>query len=107
MENDYDDDTAGELDTHLLQNEWPATPVTQRIAELSEQAVTLHSTFRVSEATLLHEQLVARGFACRIDTTVALGTAYNVQVYAKDLAAAKEYVRGLRRAARMRLTLAH
>jgi hypothetical protein len=113
IEIDYDDHIAGELDAGLLQQDWPSTPVSQRAPGLAEEAITVHTTTNMHEANRLQEQLAARGYACRLETVESsrtypgLGPAaltFNIKVYAEDLAAARHYVRGLRRAARLKRT---
>jgi hypothetical protein len=111
MEIDYDDHIAGELDAGLLERGWPSTTVAQRTPEPAEEAITVHTTLRIGEATRLQEQLAARGYACRLETVESSqGHAnlnprtptFNVKVYTDDLAAARHYLRELRRAARLK-----
>ncbi len=108
---DYDDNITGELDGHLLECDWPDPPVQQRTPQFSEEAITIHTTTRGQEARLLNEQLAARGYACRLETFTPVDTytgmavpapTFSVKVYTEDLAAAQRYVRGLRRAVRLR-----
>lgn len=111
VEIDHDDYVAGELDANQLANDWPEMTVQQRTPEFSEEAITIHTTAKAREATLLEDQLAARGYACRLETFAPAETytgmavpapTYSVKVYTDDLAAARAYVRGLRRAVRLK-----
>ncbi len=108
---DHDDYIAGELDAHLLEDEWLEAPMKQRIPEFSEEAIPIHTTQKMAEATLLQEQLASRGYACRLKSATFKETytgmsiprpTYTVEVYTDDLAAARQYVRSLRRAVRLK-----
>ncbi len=51
-----------------LQNDWPTEPIEPRVPDALEKWVSIYTAETGMEATLLQQQLEARGVACRIDS---------------------------------------
>jgi len=81
-----------------LANDWPNNAIDPRVPEAGESPVVLLSTEHSREATMLYEQLNARGIFCRLASTEPIGARTKivftrVMVYSGDLELANAYLR--------------
>jgi len=87
-----------------LRDDWPATPIDQRLPSVDETPVTIRYTSIPGEAMLMRDQLNARGIACWIERHEARRlVGYQVQgagnlsvvVWSEDEALAKDLLEQL------------